>query len=96
MIKLNNYLFIHNQLCDDLPTYFSNYFKLVEDQYRHDTRGSNQFTLNVPRVNTEIYWSNTVKIKATKDLNKTAKKNQFRADLLFKQREFVRLVKAFF
>ena len=70
----------------------SNYFKLLKDQHRRNTRGSNQFTLNVPRVNTETYGSNSVKIKPIKDWNKATKKIQFRSDLLFKRSEYVRLV----
>ena len=42
-----------------------------------NTRGSNQFALNIPRVNTETYGSNSVKIKAIKDWNKTTKKFNF-------------------
>ena len=41
-------------------------------------------TLNLPRVNTETYGSNSVKIKAIKDYNKTTKKIQLHSDLLFK------------
>ena len=67
IISWNNCLFIYDQLCDNLPNAFSNYFKLLKDQHRHNTRGSNQFTLNVPRVYTETYGSNSVKIKAIKD-----------------------------
>ena len=74
----------------------SNYFKLLKNQHRHNTRVCNHFTLNIQRVNTETYGSNSVKIKTIKDLNNTAKKTQFHSDLLFKQRENVRLVKASF
>ena len=91
IITLNNCLFIYDQLCDNVPNAFSNYFKLLKDQHRHNTRGSNQFTWNVPRVNTETYGSNSVKIKAIKDWDKTTKKIQFHSDLLFKRSEYVRL-----
>ena len=62
IITLSNCLFIYDHLCDNLQNAFSNYFKLLKDQHRHNTRGSNQFTLNVPRVNTGTYGSNSVKI----------------------------------
>ena len=94
--SLNNCLFIYDQLCDNLPNPFSNYFKLLKNQHKHKTRGSNNFTLNVPRVNTETYGSNPIKIKAIKDWNKETKKIQFSSDLLFKQSEYVGLVKASF
>ena len=38
MITLNNFLFIYYQLCDKLPNAFSNYFKLLKDQHKHNTR----------------------------------------------------------
>ena len=91
IITLNNSLFICDQLCDNL----SNYFKL-QNQHRHSIKGSNQFTLNVPIVNTETYGSNSIKIKAIKDWNETTKKIYFNSDLLFKWTEYVRLVKASF
>ena len=96
IITLNNCLFIYDQLYDNLPNAFSNYFKLLKNQHRHNTRFCNQFTLNVQRINTETYGSNSVKIKAIKDWNKTTKKIQFHSDLLFKRSEYVRLVKLSF
>ena len=96
IITLDNCFFIYDQLCDNLPNTFSDYFKLLKNQHRDNTRGSNHFTINVPRVNTETYGSNSIKIKAIKDWNKTTKKIQFHSDLLFKQSEYVRLVKASF
>ena len=96
MITLNNCLFIYYQLCDKLPNAFSNYFKLLKDQHKHNTRSSSQFILNVPRVNTETYGSNSIKIKAIKYWNKAAKKIQFHSDLFFKRSEYVRLVEASF
>ena len=84
IITLNNCMFIYDQVCGNLLNAFSNYFKLVKNQKRHITRGYINFTFNVPRVNTETYGSNFVKIKAIKNWNKTNKKNQFDSDLLFK------------
>ena len=94
IITLNNFLFIYDQLYDNLPNAFASYFKCLKNQHSHNTRVSNQFTLNVPRVTTETYGSNSVKIKAIKDWNKTIKKIQFYSDLLFKRSECVRLAKA--
>ena len=96
IITLNNCLFIYNQLCDNLPNAFSNYFKLPKISTGTTQGVSNHFTLNVPRVNTETYGSNSVKIKAIKDWNKTTKKIQFHSDILFKQSEYFRLAKASF
>ena len=93
---MNNCLFIYAQLCGNLRNTLSNYFKLFKNQHRHNTRVSNHYTLNVPRVNTETYGSNSIKIKAIKDRNKATKKIQLHTDLLFKRSEYVRLVKASF
>ena len=84
IITSNNCLFIYDQLCDNLLNTFSSYFKLLKNQHRHNTTGSNPFTLNIPRVNTETCGSNSIKIKAIKDWNNTTKKIQFHSDLLFK------------
>ena len=93
---MNNCLFIYDQVCDNLPNGFSNYCKLLKDQHCHNTRGSNQFILNIPRVNTETCGSNSVKIKSIKDWNKTTKKMQIHSDHLLKLSEYVRLVKMSF
>ena len=96
IITLNDWLFIC-KLCDNFPNAFSNYFKLLKDQHRHNTRGSHQFTLNLPRANTETYGSNSCQVKAIKDWNKTVKKKKkIHSDLLFKQSEYVRLVATVF
>ena len=83
IITLKNCLFIYDQLCDNLPNAFSNYVKLLKDQHRQNTRDSNKFTLNVSRVNTESYGSNSVKIKAIKDWNKKNKKNPVSVNMLY-------------
>ena len=77
IITLKNCLLIYDQLCDKLPNAFSNYFKLLKVQHRHNTRGSNKVHLKLPRVTSKTYGSNSVKIKATRDWNKTTKKSSF-------------------
>ena len=94
IITLNNYLFIYYKLCDNLPNAFSNYSKVLKNQHRHNTTSSNLFTLNVTRVNTETYGSNSIKIKAIKDPDKATKNIQFHPDLLLKRSEYVTLIKA--
>ena len=86
ILKLQNIIeqlpvYLYDQLCDNLPNTFSNYFKLLKNQHRHNT--IEPFTLNVQRVNTQTYGSNSIKIKAIKDWNKTTKKADH-SDLLFK------------
>ena len=74
IITLNNCLFIYDQLCDNLPNAFSKYFKLLENQHRHNTRVFQSFHLKCTKSKS-WYGSNSSKIKAIKDWNKTTKKN---------------------
>ena len=46
----------------------STFLKSAQAQHK----GSNHFTLNVPSINTKIFGSNSIKIKAIKDWKKTA------------------------
>ena len=92
IITLTNCLFIYDQLCDNLPKTYSNYFKLDKNQHRYNKH----FTLNISRVNTETYGSNSSKIKAIENWNKATKKNQFHSDFLFKRSKYVTLGKAYF
>ena len=50
IITLNDslFIFIYDQIYDNLPNAFSNYFKLLKNQHRLNIRGSNHFTWNVP------------------------------------------------
>ena len=77
IITLNNCLFICDQLCNNLPNasqIISNFLKISADT----TQGALFISsLNVTRVNTETYGSNSIKIKSIKDWNKTTKKNYF-------------------
>ena len=68
----------------------SNFLKISTDT----TQGfSNHFTLNEPRVNPGM-GQTLVRLKQLKIGIKQPKKIQFHSDLLFKQSEYVRLVKA--
>ena len=98
ILKLQSIIITLNNLINHMITY-----QMLSQIISHflistspNTRGSNQFALNVPRVNTGTYGSNSVKIKAIKDWNKATKKIQFHSDLLFQRSKYVRLVKASF
>ena len=47
IITINNFLFIYDEICGNLQSAFSNYFKRYKDQIMHNMSDSNQFTLNV-------------------------------------------------
>ena len=66
IIKLNNILFVYDQINNNLPNAFENYFQLKRQQHNHFTRGN---TLNVPQVNTSLYGSNSITLSAIRDWN---------------------------
>ena len=66
LIKPNNILFVYDQINNNLPNAFENYFQLKRQQHNHFTRGN---TLNVPQVNTSLYGSNSITVSAIRDWN---------------------------
>ena len=64
LIKLNNILFVYDQINNNLPNAFENYFQLKRQQHNHFTRGK---ILNVPQVNTSLYGSNSITLSAIRD-----------------------------
>ena len=69
-IILNNCLFIFDKLTNNLPHVFDQFFQSLKEQHNHYTRGSQQYLLNIPKTNTQMFVSNSIKIKSTKDWNK--------------------------
>ena len=65
-INLNNILFVYDQINNNLPNVFENYFQLKRQQHNQFTRGN---TLNVPQVNTSLYGSNSITLSAIRDWN---------------------------
>ena len=66
LIKLNNILFVYDQIINNLPNAFENYFQLKRQQHNHFFRGD---TLNVPQVHTSLYGSNSITLSAIRDWN---------------------------
>ena len=66
LIKLNNILFVYDQINNNLPNTFENYFQLKRQQHNHFTRGK---ILNVPQVNTSLYGSSLINLSAIRDWN---------------------------
>lgn len=54
-----------------LPQVIGEYFKAVGNQHRHNTRGAINMWLNVPRVNSVQYGSNSVMMHSVLDWNTT-------------------------
>ena len=66
LIKPNNILFVYDQINNNLPNAFENYFQLKRQQHNHFTRGN---TLNVPQVNSSLYGSNSITLSAIRNWN---------------------------
>ena len=66
IIKLNNIVIVYDQLKNNLPTDFENYFQLKRQQHNHFTRGK---ILDATQVNTSLYGSSSITVSAIKDWN---------------------------
>ena len=84
-IILNNCLFIFDKLTNNLPDIFDQFFQPLK-----------QYLLNIPKTNTQMFGSNSIKIKSTKDWNEIICKIHFSSELLFKRAKFIKLVKSTF
>ena len=51
---LNNCLFVFDKLTNNLPDVFDQFFQRLEEQHNHNTRGSQQYLLNIPKTNTQM------------------------------------------
>ena len=92
-IILNNCLFVFDNLTNNLPNVFDQFFRPFKELHNHNTRGSQQYLLNIPKTNTQMFGSNSTKIKSISDWNKMIHKIHFNSELLLKRNEFIILVK---
>ena len=75
-IILNNCMFVFDKLANNLPDVFDHFFKPFSELHNHNTKGSQQYLLSVPKTNTKMFGSNSVKIKLINDRNKMIHKNR--------------------
>ena len=66
-IILNNCLFVFDKLTNNLPDVFDQFFLPLKEQHNHNIRGSEQYLLNIPKTNTQMFGSNSIKTKSIKD-----------------------------
>ena len=92
-IILNNCLFVFDNLTNNLLDVFDQFFKPFKELHNHNTRGSQQYLLNIPKTITQMFGSNSIKIKSINDWNKMIHKIHFSSELLLKRNEFIKLVK---
>ena len=91
-IILNNCLFVFDNLTNNLPDVFDQFVK-PKELHNHNTRRSQQYLLIIPKTNTQIFGSNSIKIKSINDWNKMIHKIHFSSELLLKRNESIKLVK---
>ena len=72
-------LFVFDELTNNLPDIFDQFFQPVKKQHNHNTRGSQQYLLNIPKANTQVFGYNSIRTNSIKDWNK---KNYFSSELL--------------
>ena len=52
---LQNCIFMHSFVRDELPTSFKQHFTYINDKHGHGTRGANLQLLDMPRTSTRAY-----------------------------------------
>ena len=92
-IILNNFLFVFDKLANNLPDVFDQFFKPFKKLHNHNTRESQQYLLNIPKTNTQMFGSNLIKIKSINNWNKMIHKIHFSSELLLKCNEVIKFVK---
>ena len=90
-IILNNCLLVFDNLTNNLPDVFDQFFKPFKELHNHNTRGSQQYLLNIPKTNTQVFGSNSIKIKSINNWNEMIHKIHFSSELLLKRNEFIKL-----
>ena len=95
-IIINKCLFIFDKLTNNLPDVSDQFFQPLKKQYNHYTRGSQQYLLNITKRNTQMFGSNSIKIKSTKYWNEIIRKIYFSSEFLFNRAKFIKLVKSTF
>ena len=70
IIIIANIQLVYNQLKNNLPKTFSNFFTLNTQLHQHNTRKNR---LTVSNANTTSYGSNSITLKATKQWNEVQK-----------------------
>ena len=63
-IILNNCPFTFDKLANNLSDIFYQFFKSFKEMHNRNTRGSQQYLLNVPKTNTQVFGSNSIKFKS--------------------------------
>ena len=79
---LNNCLFVFDKLTSNFSDVFDQVFQPLKEQHNHSNRRAQQYLLNIPKTNTQMFGSNSIIIKSIKDWNEIICKIHFNFELL--------------
>ena len=68
-VKLQNFIFVHNSLNDNLPLSLKNTFKITADKYVYNTRASAQHIIELPKVRTSYYGLYSIRYRSSAHWN---------------------------
>ena len=81
LIAFNNCLFVFDQLKEDLPQAFKNFFLKKYDHHIYNTQGTKKTLLNVPLKNTSQYGTKSITSRSIFNWNDMNKKIEFSLEI---------------
>ena len=73
ILTCNNFLFVHNQIIEKLPSTFAEYFIIASNQHKYNTRGFKYKTIIKTIKNSTTYGLNSIKHRVASDWNEVTK-----------------------
>ena len=64
-IKMQNFLFVYDDLYGQLPNALSNTFVLSSNRHNYNTRSAKRNTVTIPRVRTKVYGLRSIKFQSS-------------------------------
>ena len=76
--------------------YLINFSSPLKNSITTTPGGSQQYLFNIPKTDTQMFGSNSIKIKSIQDWNEIIHKIHFSSELLFKRAKFIKPIKSTF
>ena len=94
ILTFNNYLFVYDQINEDMPFNFEEFFSTSENQHPYNTRGRKNNTIMKTLPNSTTYVLNSVRHRAVSKWNETTKTiNTIDQNNLISKTKFVKSLK---
>ena len=91
ILTFNNWLFVYDQIHEDMPSNFEDFFTTSENQHPYNTRDEKNNTIIKKISNSTTYGLNSVRHRATSKWNKiTSTINTIDQNNLFSRTKFVK------